>query len=180
MWVNRIESRSGDLNVPHPFKHDVLPFGFECVRFEERITRVSRSVTPAAEELLRGLCAAGWQIRELKQSVRGLEVGFQKLDWRVARLECATHRPAGDAGKHAASEKLGAVVAMTKELFPGPVSVDLVSDPEFPQTSTIAFAVTASGDASEIVQRRREWHRQVRSIASNDFNNLRLCISPTE
>ncbi|HVC98613.1 MAG TPA: hypothetical protein VND64_33410 [Pirellulales bacterium] len=50
------------------------------------------------------------------------------------------------------------VIAITDELFPGPISVSTEADPEAPSQSFLVLTVEASGEVREIVQRRREWH----------------------
>ena len=72
-----------------------------------------------------------------------------------------------------------AVLRLTGELFPGPVSVERMSDPEFPNETWEVLTVVAQGDAREIVRRRCEWHEQVARKFPERFPGLRLSICPS-
>jgi hypothetical protein len=64
------------------------------------------------------------------------------------------------------------VLRLTGELFPGPVSVERMSDPERPSESWAVLTVAAQGDA-------REWHEQVARQFPEQFPGLRLSICPS-
>ena len=71
------------------------------------------------------------------------------------------------------------VLRLTGELFPGPVSVERMSDPERPSETWAVLTVVAQGDAREIVRRRCEWHEQVARQFPEQFPGLRLSICPS-
>ena len=71
------------------------------------------------------------------------------------------------------------VLRLTGELFPGPVSVERMSDPERPNETWAVLTVAAQGDAREIVCRRCEWHEQVARQFPEQFPGLRLSICPS-
>lgn len=68
------------------------------------------------------------------------------------------------------------ILALTEEIFPGEVRIDVEADPEWPQDRYVVFTVKADGDARELVQRQCEWHRRVLAVAPDSLNLLRLSI----
>lgn len=53
------------------------------------------------------------------------------------------------------------VLAITRELFPGPVSSRVDDDPEHPGYRYSVIEAQASGEPSEAVCREMEWHRRL-------------------
>ena len=66
------------------------------------------------------------------------------------------------------------VIEITKELFPGEVSIEVVEDPEYPQTRLTAIVAQASGPIASIVSRRGEWHERIARLGEPCTN---LCLS---
>lgn len=69
------------------------------------------------------------------------------------------------------------VIAITRELFPGPIELSYETDPETPDEPFLMLMVRASGKPKEVVQRRREWHRRVGEALPNP--EIRLVITST-
>jgi hypothetical protein len=82
------------------------------------------------------------------------------------------------AGVEASAVDVGSLMAdvieITKELFPGVVSIDVTEDPEFPKTRLTAIVAQASGPVESIVSRRGEWHERVAQLGEPCSN---LCLS---
>ena len=53
------------------------------------------------------------------------------------------------------------VLAITRELFPGPVSSRVDDDPEHPGYRYSVIEAQASGAPAEVVGREMEWHRRL-------------------
>ncbi len=71
------------------------------------------------------------------------------------------------------------VIEITKELFPGDVSIEVIEDPEYPQTRFTAIVAQPSGPIESIVSRRGEWHERVAQLGE-PCTNLSLSFSFSE
>ncbi|MGI8977676.1 MAG: hypothetical protein ACR2FY_00470 [Pirellulaceae bacterium] len=68
------------------------------------------------------------------------------------------------------------VLAITRDLFPGHVSIRVDDDPEHPGYRYSVTEAQASGEPAEVVSRELEWHRRiVRQFP--ELTALRLSIS---
>jgi hypothetical protein len=67
------------------------------------------------------------------------------------------------------------IVQISTELFPGPLEVQLETDPEMPDDSFLVLTVHADGPVKNIVRRRREWHRRVSEMLPG--REIRLSIT---
>ncbi len=70
------------------------------------------------------------------------------------------------------------ILRLTGELFPGDVTVDRMSDPEFPRESWVVLTVEATGEPREIIRRQCEWHERVAREFPGRFPGLRLSVCP--
>jgi hypothetical protein len=77
------------------------------------------------------------------------------------------------------SRLLADVVRVTQELFPGQVSVHVMTDPEYPQDRFTVIEAQASGNVVDVVDRRAEWHRRVARL-SPSCAALRLTLDYQE
>lgn len=67
------------------------------------------------------------------------------------------------------------VIAISADLFPGPLELHRETDPEAVEGPFLVLTVRARGTPKELVRRRREWHRRVcESLPGVD---IRLIIS---
>jgi hypothetical protein len=71
------------------------------------------------------------------------------------------------------------VVRVTQELFPGRVSVQVVTDPEYPQDRFTVIEAQTRGNVVDVVDRRAEWHRRVAGL-SPSCSALRLTLDYQE
>jgi hypothetical protein len=69
------------------------------------------------------------------------------------------------------------ILAISADLFPGPVESHLEVDPELPSKQFLVLTVRASGKPKELVRRRREWHRRVSQTLHEV--DIRLSITST-
>jgi hypothetical protein len=68
------------------------------------------------------------------------------------------------------------ILRMTQELFGGPASVMIETDPELPDVRYAVFETTAHGDAAELVQLRLEWHRRAEAVIG-EAQSHKVCLS---
>jgi hypothetical protein len=71
---------------------------------------------------------------------------------------------------------LDAVLAMTRELFPGQVVVRRKSDPEIADESYYSLGVQVKGSVEEIVAKDSLWHRRLLEIAPEPVGLYRLSM----
>jgi hypothetical protein len=67
------------------------------------------------------------------------------------------------------------VVDITRDLFPGAVSAELLDDPEYPQDRYMVFTAQFHGAVEESVERQLEWHRRVARLGET-FSDLSLSL----
>jgi hypothetical protein len=109
-----------------------------------------------------------------------LDLAVGLLERRVQALEerLETNRPASELAADLSS-LMADVVHVTKELFPGHVSVQVMTDPEYPQDRFTVIEAQASGQVVDVVDRRAEWHRRVLGL-SPSCSALRLKLDVQE
>ena len=97
----------------------------------------------------------------------------ESLQQRVEALEKGVR-----AGAQGPRPKLGelekALVQITKELFPGEVSIRELDDPENPGDSYTVVEAKATGAVEDIVDRRIQWHQRVAELSDRCRS---LCLS---
>jgi len=67
-------------------------------------------------------------------------------------------------------------IRLTQSLFSDQVRVEVKQDPEIPDRSYLVFNVTAEGTLADIVNRRLQWHEQVRGLIPDAAQRLRLSV----
>ena len=77
------------------------------------------------------------------------------------------------------SAQLEQVVHVTQEMF-GNSDVQIEHDPEDPETSFVVVSVTVSAQPTEMVARRIEWHKRLRSLTADKSGLFRLSMIPVE
>jgi hypothetical protein len=104
------------------------------------------------------------------------------LEALAQRIDALEHRlaPAVQRGTLTASLSpwMPNVKRITEELFPGPLTCSVESDPEYPGDTYVVISVESTGEMSDVVRRRREWHERIRALSPDLFGKLRLSISP--
>ena len=88
-------------------------------------------------------------------------------------VESNDHRTAPDP-------QLAEIVGMSRELFPGPVSAELMSDPDEPSESWTVLNVESAGAPHEIIERQCEWHERLARQFPEAVSTVRLSIDPRE
>jgi hypothetical protein len=73
---------------------------------------------------------------------------------------------------------LSQVVRVTEELFSGPVSTEVMSDPESPGESWVVVSVETPGEPKDLVKLRCQWHERVAQQFPECVHHLRLSILP--
>ena len=56
------------------------------------------------------------------------------------------------------------VIEITRQIFPGSVSLECSHDPEYPHDEFTVLAVEASGDIDEVFERECQWIRRVAAM----------------
>jgi hypothetical protein len=75
-------------------------------------------------------------------------------------------------------ERIYAVLEVTREMFPGPVSAETGYDPEWPEDRWITFNVEATGTFKEIIDREIEWNRRIMPMVSPSLDVVSLFVMP--
>jgi hypothetical protein len=97
---------------------------------------------------------------------RSLSETVASLEQRVTSIE--TRRDATGRRDSATPDIEGLkddIIRITQEFFPGPVSIELMNDPEYPDDSFHVVQAEATGDIRDIVARRLNWHRRIGELA---------------
>ena len=76
--------------------------------------------------------------------------------------------------------QLAEIVRMSRELFPGSVSVEVISDPDAPGESWTVLNVESAGTPQEIIQTQCEWHERLARQFPEAVSTVRLSIDPRE
>lgn len=82
------------------------------------------------------------------------------------------------AEEHGIGEQLDAVLELTQQMFPGPMTAQIVADPECPHDRSIVLDVEATGEFRDIIQRECEWHRELQRIIPGHLEAVALSIMP--
>jgi hypothetical protein len=75
-------------------------------------------------------------------------------------------------------QAIGRIVALSQQLFPGPVSLEFTFDPENPKDEYLVFDVVAHGEYKDYRDREYEWHEEVRKIVPGSLGEFRLSVTP--
>ena len=70
------------------------------------------------------------------------------------------------------------ILRMSRELFPGPISVETMSDPDAPGESWSVLNVESAGAPHEIVNTQCEWHERLARQFPEAVSTVRLSIYP--
>ena len=70
------------------------------------------------------------------------------------------------------------ILRMSQELFPGPISVEAMSDPDAPGESWSVLNVESAGAPHEIVNTQCEWHERLARQFPAAVSTVRLSICP--
>ena len=113
------------------------------------------------------------RITELERQVESLKLTVEGLAGRQASSTASEPQTPDDA-----PHTLAHVVQLTEQLFPGAVSLELLTDPESPSETFIVLNVEAHGDAQELIERQCQWHERVAALAIAEAGSYRLSINP--
>ena len=90
------------------------------------------------------------------------------LEQRVTSLEtCRNANGWGTSTPPDIQQLKDDIVRITQELFPGEVSIEIMSDPEYPDDSFHVVLAEATGEIRDIVARRVRWHRRIGELSSS-------------
>ncbi len=68
---------------------------------------------------------------------------------------------------------MGQIAEITKDLFPGSISICVQDDPDYPQDRYTIIEVEVAAPVANILERRGQWHRRIVQL-SGSCRNLRL------
>jgi hypothetical protein len=112
-------------------------------------------------------------IADLEREVQSLRVAAESL--AKQQTSDAPIEPGGTNDFHGT---VSAIVKLTQQLFPGPVSIELLADPESPADAFVVLNVEASGDEKRLLERQCEWHERIAALTERDTIAFRLSIHP--
>jgi hypothetical protein len=75
-------------------------------------------------------------------------------------------------------EQLDCILRLTKAMFGDEVSVEVESDPEWPDESFVVFLVAASGELQDLLEKQHQWHREVAEVVESKTELIRISIAP--
>lgn len=70
------------------------------------------------------------------------------------------------------------IVRMSRELFSGPISVEVMSDPDAPGESWTVLNVESADAPQEIIKTQCEWHERLARQFPDAVSTVRLSIDP--
>jgi hypothetical protein len=70
------------------------------------------------------------------------------------------------------------ILRMSREMFPGPISVEVMSDPDAPSESWTLLNVESDGLPQEIIKTQCEWHERLARQFPEAVSTVRLSIDP--
>lgn len=70
------------------------------------------------------------------------------------------------------------VLAITSEMFPGKVEIELEHDLADPDEVMVVLNVSSDDDVESVIDKQIEWHRRVDALESRHSGQLRLNVSP--
>ena len=73
---------------------------------------------------------------------------------------------------------LDEIVRMSGKFFAGPISVEVMSDPDAPSVSWTVLNVESAGAPHEIVNTQCEWHERLARQFPEAVSTVRLSICP--
>ena len=112
--------------------------------------------------------------------VQGLQLGFEVMlnsDIQPAAVPVGGVNGIPPAVGVSASV-LQQIEAMTRSLFPGPVSYEYSFDPEDPSDEYVIFDVVAHGEYKDYRDRELQWHDEVRKIVPGSGGEFSLSVTP--
>jgi hypothetical protein len=85
------------------------------------------------------------------------------------------------AGAAMNDPKIADIIDVTQQMFPTkPPRIELMRDPEDPESPFVIITVAFQGNAKELVERRIEWHNRIESLPSGSSGAIRLSIVPAD
>ncbi len=78
----------------------------------------------------------------------------------------------------ASDSVLTEIVRMSRELFSGPILVEVMSDPDAPGESWTVLNVESAGAPQEIIKTQCEWHERLARQFPDAVSTVRLSIDP--
>ena len=73
---------------------------------------------------------------------------------------------------------LAEIVGMSREFFSGPITVEVMSDPDVPGESWTVLNVESGDDFPEIIKTQCEWHERLARQFPDAVSAVRLSIDP--
>lgn len=73
-------------------------------------------------------------------------------------------------------EALLQIFDLTRQLFPGTVTVEQECDPSEPGDPWVVFNVKAGGESGDLYDRRYHWHDEVEKLFSGHLPQIRLAV----
>ena len=84
-----------------------------------------------------------------------------------------------NASRSASNSLLAEIVRMSREFFSGPISVEVMSDPDAPSDSWTVLNVESDAAPQAIIKTQCEWHERLARQFPEAASNVRLSIEPS-
>ncbi len=103
------------------------------------------------------------------------------IELELAQVRAELNRLRGEVDSPIAvieASELTAAVSITHQVFNTEPTLETMYDPEEPEFPFVLFTVKYSGEPSQMLAKRRDWHERVREHIVAPSNHPRLCIVP--
>lgn len=75
-------------------------------------------------------------------------------------------------------DQLYAILDITREMYPGDVSLETGYDPEWPEDRWICFVVQSSSSFKEIIEQELEWGRRIAPLTAPRLDAVTIFVVP--
>ena len=110
-----------------------------------------------------------FRLADLERKVTELIATVAELKASRTQPQCTTTTNSDPA--------IADVLAITSEMFPGKVEIELERDPSDPDDIMVVLNVASAGDVEAVIDREIEWHRRVDALEPRCSGQLRINVS---
>lgn len=114
-----------------------------------------------------------FRLSELEHKYSDLALELSVVKASLSELKTSRPQPT-----KLADPAIADVLAITSEMFPGKVDIELEHDPSDPDDIMVVLNVASAGDVEAVIDREIEWHRRVDALEPRCSGQLRIIVSP--
>jgi hypothetical protein len=115
-----------------------------------------------------------FRLSQLERKYSELARELSAMKASLSELKASPQQPTKQADPAIAD-----VLAITREMFPGKVEIELEHDRADPDDVMVVLNVRSEGDVESVIDQQIEWHRRVDALEPRHSGQLRLNVSPT-